>query len=160
MSETAILRRAAPRLAKNGPTAVRQRSVGAGFTLLELLLVVAIIAMASAGVSLALRDSAQSQLEMEAQRLAAVLDGARAQARATGVAVRWQTTDSGYALDGRATSWQYPGVVAEAPPQGLLLGPEPLMARASVRLWRADKPANAVVVATDGLRPFGITPAP
>lgn len=131
-----------------------------GFTLLELLLVVAIIAMATAGVSLALRDSAQSQLEMEAQRLAAVLDGARAQARATGVAMRWQTTDSGYTLDGRATPWQYPGIAAEAPAQGLVLGPEPLMARASVRLWRTDKPTNALLIATDGLRPFGIAPAP
>ena len=142
------------------PISVAGKAKHRGFTLLELLLVVAIIAMATAGVSLALRDSAQSQLEMEAQRLAAVLDAARAQARATGVAVRWQTTDGGYSLDGRATPWQYPGVVAEAPPQGLLLGPEPLMARASVRLWRSDKPANAWLVATDGLRPFGVEAAP
>lgn len=131
-----------------------------GFTLLELLLVVAIIAMATAGVSLALRDSAHSQLEMEAQRLAAVLDAARAQARATGVPVRWQATDNGYTLDGRTTPWQYPGIAAEAPPQGLLLGPEPLMARTSVRLWRTDQSANSLWVATDGLRPFGIVSAP
>ena len=39
-----------------------------GFTLLELLLVVAIIAVASAGVSFALRDSGQTQLEREALR--------------------------------------------------------------------------------------------
>ena len=42
-----------------------------GFTLLELLVVVAIIAIASAGVSFALRDSQATQLEREAQRLAA-----------------------------------------------------------------------------------------
>ncbi|MBC7917549.1 MAG: prepilin-type N-terminal cleavage/methylation domain-containing protein [Rhodoferax sp.] len=130
-----------------------------GFTLLELLLVVAIIAMATAGVSLALRDSAQSQLEMEAQRLAAVLDSARAQARATGVAVRWKTSNNGYTLDGKASAWQYPGIAAEAPPRGLVLGPEPLMARTSVRLWRIDKPESAVLVATDGLRPFSVEPA-
>lgn len=130
-----------------------------GFTLLELLLVIAIIAMATAGVSLALRDSAQSQLEMEAQRLAAVLDAARAQARATGVAVRWKTSDSGYTLDGKFVIWQYPGIAAEAPPQGLVLGPEPLMARASLRLWRIEKPESAVRIATDGLRPFGVEAA-
>ena len=139
-----------------GSHTVRRRSVGKGFTLLELLLVIAIIAMATAGVSLALRDSAQSQLDMEAQRLAAVLDAARAQARATGVAVRWQTADNGYTLDGRAVPWQHPGIVAEAPPQGLMLGPEPLMARASVRLWRSDQPEHALSIATDGLRPFSV----
>ena len=61
-----------------------------GFTLLELLVVVAIIAFATAGVSFALRDSSATQLEREAQRLAAILEAARAQSRGSGVAVRWQ----------------------------------------------------------------------
>ncbi|MDO9165761.1 MAG: prepilin-type N-terminal cleavage/methylation domain-containing protein, partial [Rhodoferax sp.] len=50
----------------------------AGFTLLELLVVVAIMAMASAGVGFAMRDSSQVQLDREAQRLAALLESARA----------------------------------------------------------------------------------
>ena len=37
-----------------------------GFTLLELMVVVAIMALATAGVSLALRDSSATQLEQEA----------------------------------------------------------------------------------------------
>ena len=41
-----------------------------GFTLLELLVVVAIIAIATAGVSFAVRDSAGTQLEREAARSA------------------------------------------------------------------------------------------
>src|SRR5574343_166836 len=53
-----------------------------GFTLIELMVVVALIAIATAGVSLALRDSADSALERDAQRLAAVLEATRAQARA------------------------------------------------------------------------------
>ena len=40
-----------------------------GFTLLELLVVVAIMALATAGVGFALRDSAAGNLEREAQRL-------------------------------------------------------------------------------------------
>ena len=48
------------------------RPRGKGFTLLELLVVVALIAMATAGVSLSLRDSRQTQLEREAQRLVAL----------------------------------------------------------------------------------------
>ena len=55
-----------------------------GFTLLELLVVVALIAIATAGVSLSLRDSADSALERDATRLAALLETARAQARASG----------------------------------------------------------------------------
>jgi general secretion pathway protein H len=49
------------------------RSCERGFTLLELLVVVAIMAIATAGVGLAMRDASQSQLEREAQRLAALL---------------------------------------------------------------------------------------
>jgi general secretion pathway protein H len=45
-----------------------------GFTLVELLVVVALIAIASGLASLALRDPAASQLEQEASRLAALLE--------------------------------------------------------------------------------------
>ena len=55
-----------------------------GFTLLEMLLVVTIVAIASAGVSFALRDSGQTRLETQALRLAALLESARAQSRASG----------------------------------------------------------------------------
>jgi general secretion pathway protein H len=51
---------------------------GAGFTLIELLVVVALIAIATASLSLALRDPAESQLRREADRLAALLEAARA----------------------------------------------------------------------------------
>ena len=63
-------------------------------------MVVAIMALATAGVSLAMRDSAQTQLEREAQRLAALLESARAQSRASGVPVRWQPTETGFRFDG------------------------------------------------------------
>ena len=45
-----------------------------GLTLLELMVVLLIIGFATAGVALALRDSSQTQLEREAQRLIAVLE--------------------------------------------------------------------------------------
>lgn len=69
-----------------------------GLTLLELLVVLAIIGMAMAGVSLSLRDSSQTQIEREAQRLVALLEAARAQSRTSGVALIWQTTPEGFVI--------------------------------------------------------------
>ncbi len=69
-----------------------------GLTLLELLVVLAIIGFAMAGVSLSLRDSSQTQIEREAQRLVAVLDAARAQSRTSGVALIWQATPEGFVI--------------------------------------------------------------
>ena len=61
-----------------------------GFTLLELLVVISIMALATAGVGLALRDGGQQALEREGERLAVLLESARAQSRASGVPVRWR----------------------------------------------------------------------
>jgi general secretion pathway protein H len=69
-----------------------------GLTLLELLVVLAIIGLSVAGVSLSLRDSSQTQLEREAQRLIAVLEAARAQSRTSGIALIWQTTPEGFVI--------------------------------------------------------------
>ena len=67
----------------------RRAAAPAGFTLVELLVVVAIVAIASAAVALAVRDPAAAQLEREAARLAVLLEAARAEARASGQPVRW-----------------------------------------------------------------------
>ena len=69
-----------------------------GLTLLELLVVLAIIGFGLAGVSLSLRDSNQTQLEREAQRLVAVLEAARAQSRTSGMALIWQPTTEGFVI--------------------------------------------------------------
>jgi len=133
-----------------------------GFTLLELLVVVAIIAVATAGVSVALRDSASSQLEREAQRLAALLESARAQSRASGVPVRWQATAEGFRFEGlppQALPQHW--LAADTTVQGsvtLQLGPEPLIGRQEVVLALGSQPERAVRVATDGLRPFVVQP--
>src|SRR5215203_4967096 len=62
----------------------------AGFTMIELMIVIAIIAIATAVAGLALRDPAASKLEHEATRLVSLLESARAEARASGVAARWE----------------------------------------------------------------------
>jgi general secretion pathway protein H len=131
-----------------------------GFTLLELLVVVSIIAIASAGVAFALRDSAQTQIEREAQRLAALLESARAQSRLRGVTVVWRNTSTGFRFDGLPPNtlpeqWLNPATTAGAP-VALELGPEPIIPAQSVTLRSTQQSEVAWRVATDGLRPFSV----
>jgi len=60
-----------------------------GFTLIEIVVVLAIIAIGSALVALSIRDPASTRLEHEAARLVALLESARTEARAGGFDVVW-----------------------------------------------------------------------
>ena len=148
---------------------MRQRA--RAFTLIELLIVVALIAVASSVVTLALRDPAATQLEREAVRLASLLESARAESRALGLPVTWLPRPSmqgeqrrDFSFEGLParisppTRWLQPEVRAEvvgATPArpGLVLGPEPWIGAQRIVL-RLD--AQQVVLATDGLGPFEI----
>jgi general secretion pathway protein H len=136
------------------------KSAAAGFTLLELLVVVAIIAVATAGVSFALRDSQATQLEREAQRLTALLESARAQSRSSGVAVRWYPTEAGFRFEGLRDN-TLPERWLEETTQvrgatNLELGPEPIIGRQEVVLESTALPGRSLRIATDGLRPFSV----
>ena len=134
-----------------------------GFTLIELMVVIAVIAIGTAAASLALRDSAADALAREGERLAALFEAARSTSRATGVAVRWRPTESGFVFEGLPptrtplpTRWLDPQTVpvGNAP---VLLGPDPLIGPQSVQIQRAGDSHLQVHVATDGLRPFSVT---
>ena len=137
-----------------------------GLTLLELLVVLAIIAISSAGVALAMRDNSQTQLEREAQRLIAKLEAARAQSRAQGVPIVWRATVSGFVIetplvgaDFAPQSEDWLSVDISADVQAIALGPEPIIAPATITLSKAssqtsDAKPMRVRISTDGLQPF------
>ena len=137
-----------------------------GFTLIELLVVVALIAITSATITLALRDPAELQLQREAQRLAALLETARAESRASGVALRFelpsQPGDSGFRFVGAVggeplpSRWLADGVSAEIiGGRTLTLGPEPLIGPQRIVLRLGER---NLTLATDGIGPFAAVP--
>ncbi len=124
------------------------------------MVVVALIGIATAGAVLSLRDSAASALERDAQRLAAVLESARSQARANHAAVLWQPHEQGYVLRGLprpevTQAWQSEHTRARSN-SPVVLGPEPLMAAQRIELYSAVAPRQRLWVVTDGLRPFAV----
>lgn len=134
------------------------------------MIVVALIALATAGVSLALRDGGQDALEREALRLSALLESARAQSRTSGVPVLWRSTGSGFEFVGAGSS-PSPGSASLSEPRDwlsaqtrvqitqppgaavLVLGPEPLIGAQSLLLMHGDQ---SLRLATDGLAPFTV----
>jgi general secretion pathway protein H len=139
----------------------------AGFTLLELLVVITIIAIASAGVGFAMRDSTQSALDREGERLAALLESGRAIARTSGQVVRWRDAPGGFRFEGANTGslpgvWLSPQTTVrwdaqpDAAARVLTLGPEPIIEPQAITLVQADRTLR---LATDGLRPFALQTA-
>ena len=140
---------------------MRPRQVG--FTLIELLVVITLIAIASSVVTLAMRDPAATRLEQEAARLVALLESARAEARASGLQARWEPRAEQADLPGfrflgfpdasrMPSAWLGAGVSAEvAGARAVVLGPEPMIGAQRIVL-RLD--TQRLVLATDGLGPF------
>ena len=145
----------------------RPRAPGArarGFTLIELMIVVVLVALAASVVSLALRDPAETRLAQEGERLAALLESARAEARASGLTVRWAPGTTNDGADFRFTGlpasvalpnkWLDPRVSAEViGARTVSLGPEALIGAQRIVLRLDDR---RLELATDGLGPFAV----
>ena len=135
-----------------------------GFTLIEILVVLAIVALGTGALVWALRDSASQQLDEEAQRLSALLEAGRAQSRTSGVALRWRSSDTGFVIETlpsglapvQTHAWLYPQTRASV--STLWLGPEPILPPQSLVLTQGDGSRGSVRVASDGLRAFGTSP--
>ena len=129
----------------------------------------ALIAIAVGVATMALRDPAASQLDREAIRLAALLEGARAESRASGVTVQFELVNAPPAeqtfrfvglptSEPAPTRWLAEGVNAEIiGVRALALGPEPLIGPQRIVLRLGDR---NLALATDGLGPFAPVDAP
>ncbi len=98
-----------------------------GFTLIELMVVIAMIAIATAGVTFAFRDNESSLLDREADRISVILETVRVQSRSSGVAMAWLPLPEGFVvLPARAlvggqiqintsnlNPWLAPGITAQ-----------------------------------------------
>lgn len=156
--------RGSSRGARQGSLIRRTRPREAGFTLIELVVVVAIVAVAAGLITLSLRDGDQTRLENEAARLAALLEGARTEARVAGLAVAWTPTDDGFRFAGLPAAmamprrWLGEGVVAEvigAP--SVTLGPEPILPPQRIVLRLDDR---RLELGSDGIAAFAVLPPP
>jgi general secretion pathway protein H len=137
-----------------------------GFTLIELMVVVALIAIASAVASLSLRDPQATRLENEASRLVSLLESARSESRALGVEAFWIPHSNlegvpGFQFKGlpasedRPSLWLSAGVSAQIKGRPMLtLGPEPMIGPQQILLRLDDR---TLVLETDGLGPFVVT---
>lgn len=141
-----------------------RRSVSRGFTLLELMVVVAMIAITVSVVSFAVPDPSSTRLEREAARLVAILESARMQARSGALTVLWVPKTKGDEADYQFIGlppalmpplrWLTPEVRAEVVGSGsIVLGPEPVIGAQSLVLRLEDR---QLVIGTDGLGAFQV----
>jgi len=136
-----------------------------GFTLIELLVVLALLAIGSSLVVLGLRDASTQPLQQEADRLIAVLEGAKAQARVSSTPLRWQADEQGFAIspltggEAQRLAWLHLGTRAE--PAVWVISAEPLQAPMQLQLRQAatgNRPAASLTLRSDGASAFKVQP--
>nr|WP_273018700.1 type II secretion system minor pseudopilin GspH [Pseudomonas sp. BW16M2] len=100
-----------------------------GFTLIELMVVLVIVGIASAAISLNIRPDPGKHLRADAERLARLLELAQSEAQADGQPLRWQRDRDGYRFvraDGQVLAegplkprrWQAEAVKVQSEPRG------------------------------------------
>ena len=105
--------------------------------------------------------AAKRAIAREAERLATLLESARAQARTNGSLVIWRPMPQGFRFEGLPQGVKMPGqwlqtAVTVQPATPVVLGPEPLIPRQTITLSLPDGNSPPLQLVTDGLRPFKV----
>jgi type II secretion system protein H len=131
------------------PTSVR--GTYSGFTLIELLVVLAIIGVMAAAASVAALPGDAGRARAEARRLAALLESAMRESRASGHAIAWSAERARYAFWQRGEDGEWVAYPAQSAyrPRALAEGVELAAVRVDGReLARGER----IVFAPQGLR--------
>lgn len=154
----------------------QRQSIAAGFTLVELMVVLVVLAIAASVVAMSVMPASGHALETAAENLASTLEAARWRAISTRRRIAWEAPATGQAAaqwfdQSNDGTWQLrvtpasplDGVVtivtivqprpASDAPVRLILGPEPVGAPVCVLLTQAN---NAMVIVSDGVAPFSV----
>jgi general secretion pathway protein H len=156
-----------------GSSRARRGALARGFTMVELLIVIAIIALSVALVAVALPDGDAARLDEDAARLTALLEMARAESRVSGAPVVWVPAggaDSGGPMndaEGRPLHFRFVGLpTALAMPtrwlddrvqaqlgsgRAVVLGPSAILPPQRIVLSLGQRRVELV---SDGLGPF------
>jgi len=167
---------ASPKLAQASSLASQDFRRAAGFTLLELLVVMAVIAVGVSLVVLTLPDADASRLDEEGARLSTLLETARAESRTSGVPVWWAPPAADAPLVGAQgepqqfqfvglpkalglpTRWLDTRVRAQVVGAGaIVLGPEAILPAQRIVLSLGER---RLELASDGLGPFTVAEPP
>ena len=138
--------------------------LNSGFTLIELMVVLLVLALSSSLVVMGTRDTAQQTLEREADRLINVLETARAQARSNSTALLWQSDARGYSISALTNpdiqqafhTWYLPGTRSE--PSSWVISAEPVQSAMRLNLLIDGAPNLRMSIATDGAASFKVKP--
>ena len=138
--------------------------LNSGFTLIELMVVLLVLALSSSLVVMGTRDTSQQTLEREANRLINILEAARAKARSNSTALLWQSDARGYSISALTNpdiqqafhTWYLPGTRSE--PSSWVISAEPVQSAARLTLLIEGAPNARLSVATDGAASFKVKP--
>jgi general secretion pathway protein H len=140
-----------------------------GFTLIEILVVIAILGVAAAAVALSVSTSDARLLQEETARLGALFRIAQNEARISGRALVWEADREGYRFRPlplpsdsaeaarewsdeilRPRRWPFPVRAVEGSP--IVFGREPLLEPAQLRIHTAEREARLVLDALGNLK--------
>ncbi len=123
-----------------------------GFTLIELMVVLVIVGIATAAISLSARPDPTGLLRQDAARLARLLEIAQGEARVRGTPILWQPSAKGYRFSPQAYRGKTDAFAADTELRARLAGRAAAGQRAPAATGVAGRRMDRRAVADNALR--------